>query len=130
MLSRKSKKRILVVDDDSDFLGVTRAVLEFAGFMIDSAENGREALKQIKKREYDLLILDVVMPGIDGIRLFQIVRKSKRYSKIPVLFMTGHGSRETLEEEERKTVDKADGFLQKPLKTKVFLEKVKTLLEK
>ena len=130
MLLRKQKKRILVADDDSDFLGVTRAVLEFAGFAVDTAENGEKALRQIKKCKYDLLILDVVMPRIDGIRLFEMARKSKRYAEVPVLFISGHWSKEGLEEDKRKIVDKADGFIQKPFRTKVFLETVKTLLGK
>ena len=128
MLLKKQKKKILVADDDIDFLGVTRAILEFAGFAVDAAENGEKALRQIKKCRYDLLILDVVMPRIDGIKLFKMARKSKRYGEVPVLFVSGHWNEDGLEEEKRKIIDKANGFIQKPFKTKVFLETVKTLL--
>ena len=81
MLLRNGKKRVLVADDDKDFLGVTRAILEFAGFKVDTAENGAEALKEIKRRKYDLLILDIIMPKIDGIKLYKMAKKSKNQPK-------------------------------------------------
>jgi CheY-like chemotaxis protein len=130
MLLGKRKKKVLVADDDGDFLRVTRALLEHAGFVVDTAEDGEQALKALKKRKYDLLILDVVMPKVDGIKLFQMARKSKRYSKISVLLISGQTSREALAEQEREIADKADGFMEKPIKTKAFMEKVKTLVDK
>ncbi len=129
MIFKKRKKRILVADDDPDFVSVVRAILEHAGFTIDTAENGDEALKAIKKRKYDLLILDIVMPKIDGIRLFRMIRKSKRYSMIPVIFISAHSSRGGLAERQKEIVDKADGYVEKPIKTKMFIEKIRALIE-
>jgi len=130
MFFKQRKKRVLVADDDKDFLSVTQALLEFAKLKADTAENGEEALKQIRKHKYDLLILDVVMPGIDGIKLFQMARKSRRYAKIPVIFVSGHASKDDLDERQREIVDKANGYIEKPLKTRTFLETVKALLQK
>ena len=79
MLFGNSKKKILVADDDEDFRDAMRAVLEHKKFKVNTAEDGEEAAKYLKKHKYDLLILDVVMPKVDGIKLFQTVRKSKRY---------------------------------------------------
>jgi DNA-binding response OmpR family regulator len=129
MAFRKRKKKVLVADDDGDFTGVVQAILEHAGFAIDTASNGEEALKAIKKQQYDLLILDVVMPKIDGIKLFRMARKSKRYSKIPVLFISGHSNRERLMEQHREIINHASGYMEKPIKTKSFIEKIRTLLE-
>jgi DNA-binding response OmpR family regulator len=129
MAFRKRKKKVLVADDDSDFTGVVRAILEHAGFAIDTASNGEEALKAIKKQTYDLLILDVVMPKVDGIKLFRMTRKSKRYSKIPVLFISGHSNRERVMEQHKEIIDKAAGYMDKPIKTKVFIERVKSLID-
>jgi len=129
MLFKKQKKKILVADDDADFLGVIQAILEYAGFTTDTAKDGEEALKAIKKWKYDLLILDAVMPKIDGIKLFGMIRRSKMYSKVPVLFISGHSSREELAEQHKEIVDKADGYLEKPIKTKIFIDKVKTLIK-
>jgi CheY-like chemotaxis protein len=127
---RKGKKRILVADDDEDFLSAMRAVLEFGGFRVDTAEDGEKALKEIKRHGYDLLILDVVMPRIDGVKLFQMVKKSKRYRDIPVLFVSGYPVMNELEERKREIVKKAEAYIQKPFKTKEFLEMARRLLEK
>ena len=130
MIFKKSKKRILVADDDQDFLSVTRAVLEFAGFRVDTVESGKQALKEIKKRSYDMLIIDVIMPKIGGVKLFQMVKKSKRHAKIPVIFISGHSVQNKLEPQKLEIIEKADAFLEKPFKSKMFLETVRKLLEK
>ena len=130
MLFRKGKKRILVADDNEDFLSVTQSVLEFAGFKVDTAVDGKEALKEIKRRRYDLLILDVIMPRIDGVKLFQMVRKSKKYAGTPVLFVSGYPDKIELDERKQEIVEKADAYIQKPLTAKLFLETVRRLLEK
>ncbi len=130
MLLRNSKKRVLVADDDKDFLGVTRAILESAGFKVDTAENGAEALKEIKRRKYDLLILDIIMPKIDGIKLYKMAKKSKRYKDIPVLFISGYPILANLQKGKREIVDKAEASIQKPFKTKLFVDMVHALMEK
>jgi len=131
MPSKHGKKRVLVAhNDDKDFLNVTRSLLEFAGFRADTVEDGKQALEQIRKHTYDLLILDVMMPGIDGMKLFQMVRRSERYAETPVLFVSGYSSKEGLEAAQREIVDKADGYIQKPFKTRTFLDTVRRLLEK
>ena len=129
MLLRKRKKKILVADDDTDFLSVTRAILEHAGLAIDAVGNGEEALKAIKKQKYDLLILDVVMPKVDGIKLFRMVRKSKKYSKVPVLFISGKTGKVGIDEQQREVIEKANGYVEKPIKTREFIEKVTKLIE-
>jgi len=130
MIFQKRKKKILVADDDSDFLRVSQAILEYAGFEIDTAEDGKEALKAIKKRKYDLLVLDVIMPRIDGIKLFRMVKKSKRYAEIPVLFISGLSGKEELGEQQMEIIRKAEGYVEKPIKTKPFIELVKKVIEK
>ena len=130
MLLRKNKKRILVADDDVDFLSAIRAVLEFGGFRVDTAENGEKALKEVKRRKYDLLVLDVVMPKVDGVKLFQMVRKSKKYNDVPVIFVSGHAIWTELDDVKKELVKRAEGYIQKPFKTKAFLETVRKLLEK
>lgn len=130
MLFKRRKKRVLVVDDSKDFLGVTQSLLEFSGFKADTAENGEEALEKIKKHKYDLLIMDVVMPRIDGIKLFRMTRKSRSYAKVPVIFVSGHVNREELGDRQKEVIDKADGYIEKPFKTKIFLDMVGKLLAK
>lgn len=130
MSAERRKKRILVADDDEDLLNVTRSILEFAGYKVDTARDGKEALKEIKRRTHDLLVLDVIMPRIDGVRLFQTVKKSDKHKDIPVLFLSGYPI-DTMAEERRKTiVERADAYIQKPFRTKEFLDTVHGLLRK
>ncbi len=121
-----NKKRILIADDNKDFLSIMRTVLEFAGFSVETAEDGEEALDQVKKLQYDLLVLGVVVPRVDGIRLMQAVRSSKEYAAIPVIFIvrSGEKGRETHPREGCK----AEGYLIKPFKNKAFLDMVMALL--
>lgn len=130
MALKNSKKRVLVADDDQDLLSVTKSVLEFSGFKVDTAVNGEDALKRIKKRTYDLLILDMIMPKLDGVKLFQMLKKSKKYASIPVLFISGYPDRVELDGQIKETVEKADGYITKPLKTRDFIDKVNSLVGK
>jgi DNA-binding response OmpR family regulator len=126
---KKNKTRILVADDDADFRAVVRAVLEFADFDVRTVNDGEEALKELKKNTYNLLILDVFMPRLDGVRLFQKLRKSKKYKDIPVIFVSAQPASVSLNEQKREIVEKAEAYIEKPFRTKVFLEKVRYLIE-
>ena len=94
MFFGKRKKKILVADGDGDFLRVMTAILEHAGYATDTAENGEDAFKAIRKGKYDLLVLETEMPKIDGIRLLEMARKSSRYSNVPILMVGNHGNGE------------------------------------
>ncbi len=130
MQFKHNKKRILIADDNKDFLSVTRSLLEFAGFNPETAKDGEEALGRIKKLKYDLLVLGAIMPRIDSIRLLQLLRKSKRYAEVPVLFVSGCPSKAGRETRLQGTVCRAEGYIRKPFKSKVFLKTVTSLLEK
>ncbi|GAB4354612.1 MAG: hypothetical protein Kow0099_38780 [Candidatus Abyssubacteria bacterium] len=129
MRFKGSKKRILIADNNGDFLSVTRSLLELAGFNAEIAKDGEEALGLIKKLKYDLLVLGVLMPRITGIRLLQKVRKSKSYASVPVLFITGRSGRRGLDTRSRGRVSRAEGYMKKPFNNRVFLETVTALLE-
>jgi len=130
MLLGYGKKRILIADKSKSFLNVTESLLEVAGFRVKTAKDGEEALGQIKRFKYDLLVLGVVMPRIDGIRLLQMVRKSKIYANVPVLFVSDYSSKEGLTTRQEEIAGKAQGHIQKPFMTKAFLEMVAVLLGK
>lgn len=127
MIFRRKKKRILVADDDEDFRSAMRAVLEFAGYKVQTAGDGKEALKEIKSHKYDLLVLDVVMPEIDGVKLFQMARRSRRYKDIPVVFVSAHQALNEMDERKREIVKEAGAYIRKPFQTKTFLETVRKL---
>lgn len=78
--------RILVVDDDSEILDILTRGLSFEGYEVDTAENGTEAISSFKERAPDLVLLDVMMPGMDGLEVCREMRKVR--SDTPVLMLT------------------------------------------
>lgn len=85
----KALKKILHVEDDIDIQAVTRLSLEtFGGFTVEQCSSGKEALLKAPGFMPDLLLLDIMMPGMDGITLLLELRKLESTSKIPVIFMT------------------------------------------
>lgn len=84
---RKNKK-ILIVDDDPDVRDTIRAYLDEKGFIIEEACDGQEALKTLKKERPDLIILDILMPVMDGFELLKLLKTHARYSKIPVIVLS------------------------------------------
>jgi CheY-like chemotaxis protein len=97
LLSRKgakmalaSDKRILVVDDEPDIRDFLSSCLEDAGFQVETAIDGYDALEKLEKQLPDLMTLDLVMPRISGIKLMRKLRKSEELSKIPVIIVTAH----------------------------------------
>jgi CheY-like chemotaxis protein len=126
---RHNRKKILVADKSKGFLSVTKSLLEVAGFRVKTAKDGEEALGHIKKVKYDLLVLGVVMPRIDGIRLLHTIRKSKKYANVPVIFVSDCSSNEESIARQEEIACKARGHIQKPFVKKPFLKMVTALLE-
>ena len=81
--------KILVVDDDPDFLLVCRTVLQEAGYRVMEAVNGQIALQTMRKEKPDLILLDLMMPKKSGIVMFQELRKDPDMSNTPVIVVTG-----------------------------------------
>ena len=83
------RRKVLVVEDDPDQLEVTRLSLKSAGFAIGTAANGVEALKKVRTVAPDLILLDVMMPGMDGFAVCETLREDPATASIPVLMLTG-----------------------------------------
>jgi len=82
--------KILIVDDDADLVAVEKAVLEREGYKIVTAGNGKEGLVQTRKEKPDLIILDIVMPVMDGYLFANEFNNDKTISKIPVVALTSY----------------------------------------
>jgi two-component system sensor histidine kinase/response regulator len=82
--------RILVAEDNEINQQVARELLESAGFLVDIANNGREALDRIRTSSYDVILMDIQMPEMDGLQATQELRRDSRFSKLPVIAMTAH----------------------------------------
>jgi len=123
----KPSWRILIIDDEPTVLEVaTRALQQLACVTIATAKDGFEAGLQVATFKPDLMILDLMMPNLDGFQVCRIVRRNPTTSHIKILIITAFGTHENLQ---RVFSNGADGFLHKPLDIKVLQDKVRGLLE-
>jgi DNA-binding NtrC family response regulator len=114
--SNNKKKRILFVDDEPDLTSLFKKVLESAGFNVNVFNNSADTLKDFKPHFYDLVMLDIVMPKMDGFDLYKELKKVD--PDVKVCFLTASEKyREDLREGEYQTLSK-DLFIQKPLSIK------------
>jgi CheY-like chemotaxis protein len=125
-------QRLLIVDDDPDFVDGMRAILEGAGYAVDAAYNPREGFEALKSRPYDLLLLDILMGrGAEGVMFARKMRKDPVLREIPVLIITG--LREQIAflfpgEPLHPHLVPVDELLEKPVEPTLLLEKVSALL--
>jgi len=120
------KKRVLIADDDTDVLEVIKAILEHEGYQVFTARDGEQAFKLLRKRAFDAVILDVVMPKCTGVKLLQLMRKSSRMKDIPAMLLTGN-LLETKRREEDGSIQLADDFMTKPFNTRDLIKRVRAL---
>ncbi|MCP3899000.1 MAG: response regulator [Desulfobacteraceae bacterium] len=89
-MTLSSEKKILVVDDEPDVRNFLATCIQDAGFIVDSAIDGQDALEKIEKEVPDLMTLDMVMPRKSGIDLIRTLRKNEKWAKLPVIVITAH----------------------------------------
>lgn len=117
--------KILVVDDDDLVLAALEALLSPHGYEVVTAANGPEALAKLAHGGADLLILDIIMPGMSGVELCEHLRQVEKYRTIPVIMLTAKSS---AEDKKRGTDAGADLFLPKPIAPQRLLDLVKSAL--
>lgn len=103
-------RKVLVVDDDAVVGKSFNRVLSSKGYIVTTAQNAHEALKQIREQEFDVVFTDIKMPGMDGVELAERVKSSRPW--IPVVIITGFG---TTENESRAKAAGVSDFMRKPL---------------
>jgi len=119
------KKRILLVDDEKEFAETLAERLRTRDFHVTEAFSGNEALEKLKEYNFDVTILDVQMPGMDGIEALRAIKKLKPLTE--VLMLTGHGTIETAIEGMKLG---AYDFLIKPCEMDVLLAKINSAYER
>jgi DNA-binding response OmpR family regulator len=119
------KKRILLVEDEPNIVVSLTFLLERAGFDVATETNGQKALETILEDPPDTLVLDVMLPGLDGFEILRRVRADQRVEKLPVLMLTAKGQRE-----DRKNALEfgADKFITKPFSNAEIVEVVQDLV--
>jgi len=89
-MTQASEKKILVVDDEPDVRNFLAACLEDAGFNVETAVDGVDALEKVEAFSPDLMTLDMVMPRMPGIKVIRELRKQKKWAKLPIIIITAH----------------------------------------
>jgi DNA-binding response OmpR family regulator len=119
-------KRILVVDDDENILNLERTILEQKGFDVIGAGGGQEALDLLAQQTFDLVLLDVMMPEVDGFTVCRKIKEDSRLKDVPVIFLTAKGGGEALAEGFESG---AVMYINKPFTANKLLTIVNTMLE-
>ncbi len=122
------KSKILIIDDDPDFNTATRIMLEDAGYEVAIALTGREGLDSMRKARPDLIILDVMLPDINGFSVCREIKDDPNSSTIPVILLTSVSAKPGGYAENIAREHKADSFLEKPVDRTKLLQAVNTLL--
>jgi CheY-like chemotaxis protein len=117
--------KILVVDDDELVLIALTELLTPYGYEVTTASNGPEALATLDQNGVDLLVLDVIMPGMSGFELCERIRQVEKYRTIPVIMLTAKSS---AEDRKRGMDAGADLFLPKPIAPQRLLDLVRSAL--
>ena len=119
-------KKILIVDDEQDIVESLKFVLEVANYTCYCAYNGEDGLKLAKEIMPDLIILDVMMPKINGYKISRLLKYDNKYKNIPILMVTARSQEEDKLIGEETGVDE---YITKPFEINDVVEKVKKYLE-
>ena len=122
-----AKERILVVEDDDDILQLLKYNLAKEGYRVTGVASGEEALKAVTLSVPDLILLDLMLPGVDGLEVCRLLKRGDRTSNIPIIMLTAKG-------EEADIVTGlelgADDYVTKPFSPRVVLARVRTVLRR
>lgn len=121
---RKRRMLILVVDDDTEILKMLRRTFELEGFDVATATDGRSALTILEDSRPDLVILDVIMPELDGFQFLDIVRQR---SNVPIIMLTGKCEAESLRD---ALALGADDYVKKPFHPQELLARIRAKLRR
>ena len=120
----KKYASIIVVDDEETVLNLVQRILEEAGYNVVTATNGQEALDKISQLDVDLLLLDIMMPGLDGFQILNLLRKQ---SDIPVIMLTGEDKVASVQDALNLG---ADDYITKPFKPRELVARIEAKLRR
>ena len=120
-----AKQRILLVEDELHLLDAIKLNLELEGYKVSTATDGKKALKIFKEERFNLIILDVMLPEIDGFQVAETIRLEN--SEVPIMFLT---AKNTSEDRVAGLKKGADDYLTKPFDSDVLLAKIKAILNR
>ena len=121
------KKRILIVDDEEDIVSVLKFRLEANNYAVLSASEGQEGLNRARAEKPDLIILDLMLPKLDGYKVCRMLKFDESYKSIPIIMFTARAQKK---DEELGMEMGADAYVVKPFEPEILLGKIKELLTK
>jgi len=124
--SPKDNKKLLLIDDDPNLILLVKDYLEFRGYNVDTAENGREALELLDNLVPDMIICDVMMPEMDGYTLVKHIREEPVTNRIPVLFLSAKGQSQ---DRVKGLNEGADVYMSKPFEPEELVAQVESSLK-
>ena len=122
-----NSKKILIVDDEADLVETIRFPLEMEGYHVLASYSGEDALNQARKENPDLILLDLMLPNLDGYKVCRLLKFDNRYKHIPILMLTA----KTQEKDKALGMETgANEYITKPFEMDDLLKKVKQYLDK
>jgi len=121
------KQKILVVDDEQDLLDLIEYNLKKEDFEVIKAENGLEGISLAREHRPDLILLDIMMPKMDGLEVCEVIREDDSLKKIPIIFLTARGDEKTEVEGLNKG---GDDYITKPISTTKLVSRIKAVLRR
>jgi two-component system phosphate regulon response regulator PhoB len=119
--------KIFIIEDETSIIKLVQHNLEKEGFIVSSSENGNEGLKQLKKFEPNLLLLDWMLPDLSGIDICKNIRKDNSFKDLPIIMLTAKGE----EEDKIKGLDSGiDDYLTKPFSFNELMARIKAVLRR
>lgn len=122
-----AKKTILIVDDEQDLLDLIEYNLKKEGFNVLTAENGEEGIAVAKEGRPDLILLDIMMPKMDGLEAVEIMRKDQDLKNTPIIFLTARSDEKTEVEGLNKG---GDDYITKPISTTKLISRIKAVMRR
>ena len=120
------QKKILLVDDEKDLVATMAFQLKAAGYEVITAYDGVDGLEKGKKEKVDIIILDLMLPKMDGYKVCALLKKDSRYSGIPIILFTARAQESDIKMGEEVG---ADAYIIKPFDYKLLLKKIEELLK-
>jgi len=120
-------EKILVVDDEEGVVEVVKMYLERYRYEVITANDGQEGLEKAKTEKPDLIVLDLMLPMMDGYKVCGLLKNDTRYSKIPIILFTAKAQEKDIKLGEEVG---ADAYIIKPFEPEILLSKIKELIKK
>ena len=122
-----AKEKILIVEDEEDILELIRYNLAKEGYQIEGVMSGEDALHKVKKETYDLIVLDLMLPGVDGLDVCKMLKQDQLTAPVPIIMLTARG------EEADIIVGLelgADDYITKPFSPRILIARIKAVLRR